>query len=246
MESVKKFPQEKFYVSHFTQITRLRNIIEARALQPTGMSKASGHYTEQAKDKKKYKRSVFYSVMFPDDDGVPIFKDNLPVPGFVYFVFSPKIIEDNANMVGKHGVKEGPIWCKGWNYGKIHEHCYYYEKDKSLSENLHTWRDLIQDKIDLYKSDPNTEKLTSVESRTLNTELLMEGEMPIDMDLLHIYIPKVIYKPIKYSEAFLQKYPLMRGAEERMRKNYEEEEAEVERLIKENPDLPWTRENPFE
>ena len=183
--------------------------------------------------------------MFPDDDGVPIFKDNLLVRGLVFFVFSPQIIEDNANMVGKNGVKQGPIWCKGWNYGKIHKHCYYYEKDKSLSENLNTWRDLIQDNIDLYKSDPNTKKVLSIESNTLVTELLMEGEMPIDMDLLHIYIPKGRYIPVKFSEAFLEKYPSFRGEEVRRRKDYEEEEAEVERLIRENPDLPWTRENPF-
>jgi hypothetical protein len=242
------FPVEKFYVSHFTDIKRIRNIITSRALQPAGMQKNYvGRYRENAEehgDLEKYDNSVFYSIIFPDDDGVPIFKESR-ITGYGFFVFSPKIIEDNAKMVGRRGVSELPIFCKAWNYGKIHEHCYTYETDKSLEENLNSWRQIMSENIKQYMIDPETERLTSAEGRTLNTELLLEGEMPIDMDLIAIYIPKVKHIVVKHSEAFLAKYPFMRGSEERMKKKYEDEEAEVENLIKEHPDLPWTRENPF-
>jgi hypothetical protein len=242
------FPVEKFYVSHFTDIDRIQSILDTRALQPAGMQKNYvGRYRENAEehgDLEKYNKSVFYSIVFPDDNGIPIFEKSF-ISGYGFFVFSPKIIEDNANMLGRHNVSENPIYCRGWNYGEIHEHCYTYETDKSLEENLNTWRNIESEKIKQYMKDPKTEHLISAEGRTLGTELLMEGEMPIDMDLITIYIPKVKRTVLKYPEAFLAKYPFMRGSEERMKKKYEDEEAEVERLIKENPDLPWTRENPF-
>ena len=241
------FPIEKFYVSHFTDIDRIRSIIGSRALQPSGMQKDYvGRYRENAEEEnlKKYDNSVFYSIVFPDDNGIPIFEKSL-VAGYGFFVFSPKIIEDNADMLGRRGVSELPNFCRGWAYGKIHEHCYTYDSDKSLEENLNSWRSIVHENIKQYMKDPKTERLISAEGRTLNTELLLEGEMPIDMDLIAIYIPKV--KPIflKPSEALILKYPWMKGADERAKKRYEDEEEEIERLIKENPDLPWTRENPF-
>jgi hypothetical protein len=242
------FPVDKFYISHFTDIDRIQSILDARALQPAGMQKNYvGRYRENAEehgDLEKYDKSVFYSIVFPDDNGIPIFKESR-ISGYGFFVFSPKIIEDNANMLGRHNVSENPIFCRGWAYGEIHENCYTYDNDKSLEENLNLWRSIMTENIKQYMIDPETERLTSAEGRTLNTEILMEGEMPIDMDLIAIYIPKVKHIVVKHSEAFLAKYPFMRGSEERMKKKYEYEEAEVERLIKENPDLPWTRENPF-
>jgi hypothetical protein len=242
------FPVEKFYVSHFTDIKRIRSIIASRSLQPSGMQKEYvGRYRENAEehgDLEKYNKSLFYSIVFPDDNGIPIFEKSL-VSGYGFFVFSPKIIEDNADMLGRRGVSELPIFCRGWAYGEIHEHCYTYESDKSLKENLNIWRTIVHENIKQYMKDPKTERLISAEGRTLNTELLLEGEMPIDMDLIAIYIPKVKHIVVKYPEAFLVKYPSFRGSEERMKKKYEDEEAEIENLIKENPDLPWTRENPF-
>jgi hypothetical protein len=65
------------------------------------------------------------------------------------------------------------------------------------------------------------------------------------MDLIAIYIPNVSLRFLKPSEALILKYPWMKGAYERSKKRYEDQETEVERLIKEHPDLPWTRENPF-
>lgn len=244
----KSFPVEKFYVSHFTDIKRIQSILDARALQPSGMQKKYiGRYRENAEehgDLKKYDKSVFYSIIFPDDNGVSIFKESF-INGYGFFIFSPKIIEDNAGMLGRRNVSELPIFCRGWAYGEIHENCYKYDSDKSLEENLNSWRQIMSENIKQYMIDPETERLTSAEGRTLNTELLLEGEMPIDMDLIAIYIPKVKLNFLKVSEALLLKYPWMKGADERAKKRYEDEEAEVERLIKENPDLPWTRENPF-
>jgi hypothetical protein len=241
------FPVEKFYVSHFTDIKRIRSILESHALQPSGMQKEyGGRYRENVEEKnlKKYDNSVFYSIVFPDDNGIPIFEESR-ISGYGFFVFSPKIIEDNADMLGRRGISELPIFCQGWAYGEIHEHCYTYESDKSLEENLNIWRTIVHENIKQYMKDPKTENLLSAEGRTLGTELLLEGEMPIDMDLIAIYIPKVKPIIIKYPEDFLAKYPFMRGSDERAKKRYEDEEAEVENLIKENPDLPWTRENPF-
>jgi hypothetical protein len=243
------FPVEKFYVSHFTDINRIRNILKSHALQPSGMQKNYvGRYRENAEehgDLEKYNKSVFYSIIFPDDNGVPIFKESR-ITGYGFFVFSPKIIEDNAKIVGRRGVSELPIFCKAWNYGKIREeYCHTYDTDKSLEENLNSWRQVMSENIKQYMIDPETKRLTSAEGRTLNTELLLEGEMPIDMDLIAIYIPKVKHIVVKLSEDFYKKYPFMRGSEEHMKKQHEDEEKVIETLIKENPDLPWTRENPF-
>jgi hypothetical protein len=243
------FPVEKFYVSHFTDINRIRSIIKSRALQPAGMQKKYvGRYRENAErsgDLKKYDNSVFYSIVFPDNNGVPIFTS--PFEGYAYLIFSPQIIEDNAKMIGRRGVSELPVFCKAWNYGKIREdYCHHYDKEISLEDNLNNWRQVMSRHIEQYMKDPKTEKLTSQEGGTLNTELLLEGEMPIDMDLITIYIPKFEYKPRpKLSEAFYEKYPSFRGSEERQKKIYETNEIVIENLIKEHPDLPWTRENPF-
>jgi hypothetical protein len=91
-----------------------------------------------------------------------------------------------------------------------------------------------------YEEDPSKERLVQMESETLNAELLIEGEMPIDMDLLYIYIPQDDFK-YNYSEENLKKYPFLAKTKAIMEKQKEE----LENLIKEHPDLPWTRENPF-
>ena len=250
------FPIEKFYVSHFTRVHNLKSIIEARALQPPIFQENfDSYYYETAEEKgnqEKYKKSIFYSIIFPDSKGIPIYRDEefgggQAGGGYVYFIFSSKIIEDNANMLNRRHITELPIFCKGWNYGKTDiDKCDIYDTNISLYENLNKWREKIKKAIQKYEEDPYQESLVSAESNTLGTELLMEGEMPIDMDLITIYIPKFEYKPRpKLSEAFYEKYPSFRGSEERQKKIYETNEIVIENLIKEHPDLPWTRENPF-
>jgi hypothetical protein len=83
-------------------------------------------------------------------------------------------------MYGRRGVKDLPIFCKGWNYGAIDQNCYYYDTKKSLEENLNIWRTIaLKEK---FSFDPWTS--TSV------NEILMEGEMPLDLDLVGIYVTK--------------------------------------------------------
>ena len=88
------FPVEKFYVSHFTDINRIRSIVESRALQPSGMQKDYvGRYRENAEEYgylKKYDKSVFYSIVFPDDNGIPIFEEEPAVNDSAVF-FRPNI-----------------------------------------------------------------------------------------------------------------------------------------------------------
>jgi hypothetical protein len=251
------FPIEKFYVSHFAKIHNLKKILESRSLQPPKLQRqifkekkpeeewSGSDYYENAKERggdiEKYDKSIFYSILFPDSKGNPIFRDTKS--RYVYFIFSPRIIEDNSSMIGRYGITEPPVFCEGWSYGKIKEEdCRYYNKDLTLEENLNSWRDSILYMIKDYEEDPSKERLIQAESDTLNAELLMEGEMPIDMDLLYIYIPNFesIFE-YNYTEEQLKKFPFLVKAKESM----EKQKKELETLIKEYPDLPWTRENPF-
>lgn len=243
------FPTDKFYVSHFTRVHNLENIIKVRALQPPIFQENfDSYYYETAEEKgnqEKYKKSIFYSIIFPDSKGNPIYRNEefdggQAGGGYAYFIFSPKIIEDNANMLNRRHISELPIFCKGWNYGKTDiDKCDNYDTNISLYENLNKWRNKIKKSIQKYEEDPYQEKIVSVESNTLGTELLMEGEMPIDMDLIAIYIPEqIIYQ---YTEEQIKKKPFLEKVQDGLRKEAEE----LETLIKENPDLPWTREFPF-
>lgn len=242
-----EFPTNKFYVTHFTEHDELIKIVKSRSLKPTNLIRESNkdfvsRYEDLAKENgygnmEKYGKSIFYSIIFPDNDGIPIIKIHKLN---VLFVFSPKIIEDNAKMIGRRGVTETPIFCKGWDYGKINkEKCIKYNKDLSLNKNLNIFRNRIQDYINRYHENGKVyeEKLFQVESQTLNTELLMEGEMPIDLDLLYIYVPEIMIM----SESVVKKYPMFAKANE-----YKKElKEEVEKVIAENPDLPWIRTDPF-
>jgi hypothetical protein len=249
------FPAEKFYVSHFTKIHNLKKILKSHSLQPQKLQQQlfeeenieeewyGSDYYENAKERggdiEKYNKSIFYSILLPDSKGNPIFRDRKY--RYVYFIFSPRIIEDNADMIGRHGVTALPVFCEGWSYGKIKEEdCRYYNTNLTLEENLNSWRDSVLYMIKDYEEDPSKERLVQMESETLNTELLIEGEMPIDMDLLYIYIPQDDFK-YNYTEENLKKYPFLAKTKAFMEKQKEE----LENLIKEHPDLPWTRENPF-
>jgi len=243
-----EFPTDKFYVTHFTEHKHLKKIIESRSLQPTNLIRElnDNNYISRYEDMsenigkgdlEKYGKSVFYSIVFPDNDGLSIIH---PHKLNVLLIFSPKIIEDNANMVGRRGVTETPIFCKGWHFGEIKEEdCLKYDKSLSLNKNLNIFRNHIQDLIDRYHKNGKVyeEKLFQVESQTLNSELLMEGEMPIDLDLLYIYVPDIIMTP----DALIKKNPMFAKANE-----YKKElQVEVEKVIAENPDLPWIRSFPF-
>jgi hypothetical protein len=103
-------------------------------------------FYKEAKDKEKYAKSVFYGFVFPNKDGIIKYE---PHNANIHFVFSSKIIQDNANMYGCEGVNDLPIFCKGWNYGAIDNNCYYYNCKESLEENLNTWRNIaLQEKYD--------------------------------------------------------------------------------------------------
>jgi hypothetical protein len=80
----------------------------------------------------------------------------------------------------------------------------------------------------------------SVMNGTLGSELLMEGEMPIELDLLHIYVPYPTIQ-IQMAEAMLSKMPTF----QKIIDNYKKQEEELDQMIKKYDHLPWTRDNPF-
>ena len=253
------FPENKFYVSHFTRTHNLKEILESRALQPVNLQKAldpkfaEPDYYESAAEygnQEKYGRSNFYSIIFPDSKGKPIFRTHNKVgelsETYVYFIFSSRIIEDNAKMVGNHDVIEPPVFCKGWTYGKItKERCSYYDSSISLKDNLNLWRDSIIKGIKKYEEDPYTEKLVQPESLTIATEIMIEGEMPLDLDLIYIFIPKNNFVPGKYPKSFYKKMPDMRELEKELKKEYDDADKKLQELMDKYPELPWTRDDPF-
>jgi hypothetical protein len=243
---------DKFYVSHFSRKSALKDILKSYALQPLGLRREifkekypekewyDPQFYEDAKnegDIVKYDKSIFYSILFPDNDGIPIFKPT--ISHNIYFIFSPKIIEDNVNMVNTKNVTELPIFCSGWYYGKKpEEKCIVYDTSKSLVENLNIFRETKSQAIDFYHKNGKQyfRNIMPIQSGTLRSELLMEGEMPIELDLEYIYVPK--FKPEVYSQEMLKMFPGLRKANK-------EEELELQKLMDENPHLPWIRENPF-
>lgn len=250
------YSSDKFYISHYTHKNNLKDILTSFSLQPLQLQQEllnksnpnnefTSEYFEDSKEKgnpEKYKKSIFYSILFPDNDGIPIFDPQ--VPGMeAYFIFSPKIVEDNANMVGTRDITEGPIFCKGWNYGKIiSDKCILYDSKKSLKENLNIWRKSIESVIQKYHENEKiySSDYMSVMNGTLGSELLMEGEMPIELDLLHIYVPYPTIQ-IQMAEAMSSKMPIFQGIID----DYKKQEEELEQMIKKYDHLPWTREHPF-
>jgi hypothetical protein len=251
------FSTDKFYVSHFTSKDNLEYILESMSLQPLSLQEqlfkhknpdkefANTYYYETSEDQgdpEKYKRSIFYSILFPDNDGIPIF--NPPEPGKeAFFIFSPKIVSDNNSMVGNYNIQEGPIFCKGWHFGKTSsEKCIHYDNSKSLEENLNSWRTYVAPMIQVYHENNKefTSGIMGVQSGALGTELLLEGEMPIELDLVHIYVPPQTLQ-IQMMEGMVKINPKFQKAVDLMN----QEEEEVEKLMKEFDYLPWTRENPF-
>jgi hypothetical protein len=245
-----KFSKDKFFVCHFTYKDRLRSIVENYALVPPKVLKRiyevenpgeeweGSWYMNLAEEREtgnmnKYMKSIFYSILFPDNNGDTMFK---PVNTLAYFIFSPKIIQDNAAMVGHRDVTEGPIFCNGWNFGNTsEEECIHYNTSKSLEENLHIFRDKVSTMIDIYSKYNYTEKVFQSEG-VPNCELLMEGEMPIELDLLHIYVPRQNFNLEKMNKnnIFYKAYLGLK-----------EQDESIDKLIEEYPHLPWTRENPF-
>jgi hypothetical protein len=245
------FNSDKFFVCHFTDKDKLRSIVENYALVPPNVLKrmyeethlgeewSGTRYMNLAEDRetgsmKKYMKSIFYSILFPDNNGDTMFR---PYNGLAYFIFSPKIIQDNASMIGHRDVTEEPIFCKGWNFGTISEEkCIHYNTSKSLEENLHTFRDHVSAMIDAYSENKDAEKVFQAEG-VPNCELLMEGEMPIELDLLHIYVPRqnfAFMEKLDKNSFFYKGLLVLKEVDESM-----------DKLIEEYPYLPWTRENPF-
>jgi hypothetical protein len=179
-------PSDKFFITHTTNINNLESILENRSLQPLSLIRklskdkisyeSISNYYSQAKNKEKYINSVFYGFLYPTKENELLYKPFSDI----HFIFSSNIVKDNAFMYGRRGVKDLPIFCKGWNYGAIDQNCYYYDTKKSLEENLNIWRVIALNKK--FSFDPWTS--TSV------NEILMEGEMPLDLDLVCIYVTK--------------------------------------------------------
>ena len=79
------FSNKDFYIVHSTKIGNLPKILESQSLKPIGSQKdgvkkkkRNTLFFEQAKelgDIQKYKKSIFYSIIFPDDDKYPIFEE---------------------------------------------------------------------------------------------------------------------------------------------------------------------------
>jgi hypothetical protein len=249
---------DKFYVSHFSSKFALKSILESYALQPLGLRREI--FKQKHKDDKtsvwhdplfyefardegsteKYDKSIFYSIIFPDNDGNPIFKPTQNDK--VYFIFSPKIIEDNVTMLNTKNFTELPIFCSGWYYGKTpEEKCIVYDTSKSLTENLNNFRTIKNWAIDFYHKNGKQylHNIMPLLSGTLRSELLMEGEMPLELDLVYIYVPKS--KPVKYTQKMLKMFPDLLEVD----KELELEELKLQKLIDENPHLPWIRKNPF-
>ncbi len=63
--------------------------------------------------------------------------------------------------------------------------------------------------------------------------------MPIELDLVYIYVPK--FKPVVYSQKMLKMFQEL----QKVNKEQEVEELELQKRIDENPHLPWIHENPF-
>jgi hypothetical protein len=176
---------DKFFITHTTNISKLKSILKSRSLQPLELRKKlskdeieyeeiSDFYSE-SKNKEKYVKSVFYGFLFPDENNIIEYNPKIDV----HLIFSPKIIKDNANMYGCRDVKDLPVFCKEWKYGTIDENCYYYDCKKSLEENLNIWRSIALTNTEL-----------NIWTSTTNNEILMEGEMPLDADLIAIYVPE--------------------------------------------------------
>jgi hypothetical protein len=213
------------------------------------------NYEETAQgigDIEKYRKSIFYSIIFRDDDGDPIFEP--PRLSEAYLIFSPKIIEDNAKHIMGFDEKSLPVFCNGWSYGKIKpEASKYYDTSLNLEENMKAWRSMLQSDIDKYhkvyknsKESINSnnilleEKLIQVESGTLVSELLLEGEMPIDLDLIYIYVSE---EPEELRIKMNQMY--IKIGKEYVVEVREKQRQELEQLILDHPELPWIRKNPF-
>lgn len=215
-------PQDKFYVTHTTSLYNLKAILEARSIQPLILKKklyeekykeeidyeSLSTYYENAKDKEKYIKSVFYGFVHPNKDGVIKYE---PHNVDIHFIFSSKIIQDNAKMYGCEGINDLPIFCKGWNYGAIDKNCYYYNCKESLEENLNTWRNIaLQEK----------ESFNPWTGTNMN-EILLEGEMPLDLDLVCIY-----------------------ASDDVERYNIDKNESIIGNLMKQYPEYKWIRNIP--
>jgi hypothetical protein len=138
--------------------------------------------------------SIFYGFVFPDEQGNIDYK---PMDSSVHFIFSSKILEDNANMYGCRGVHDLPIFCRGWNYGAIDKNCHYYNCKENLEENVNRWRNIA---LTNGKDLPPADYINPWTGTSMN-EILLEGEMPLDMDLIGIYTNG------KYSKDTIEKYP---------------------------------------
>jgi hypothetical protein len=221
------FPNKDFHIVHSTNIGNLPKILESQSLKPIGSQKnRTTEFYKSAKDLgdiQKYKKSIFYSIIFPDDDSYPIFEEIDETA--IHFVFSPKLITSKL----KSSPKEEPFFCKGWHYGKFDKSCFYYDKKLSLNKNLNNWRKKANKYIQSYQEyrDENPFLLKGLLNTfgTLNTELLLEGETFLDIpELEYIYVPEQEYFYSDIQES-----------------NYKK----IEKLIQKYPELPWIRENPF-
>lgn len=187
------YSKDRFFVTHTTNSSNLEYILETGSIQPLSLQKKlfeeqnpgknftyefNSDYYGKSKDSKKYINSVFYGFLYPNKDG-EIHYDPMMLGSSVHFIFSSKIIQDNANMYGCRKVHDLPIFCKGWNYGKIDEKCSYYNCKRSLEYNLNKWRNIML----------KTESSFNPWNGMNMNEILLEGEMPIDLDLVAIYLP---------------------------------------------------------
>jgi len=105
---------KEFYISHFTTLEALVDIVKIGSLLPLCDQKSL--YGEKCKlpkyydtvkgigDLDKYDKSIFYSIIFLDNSRL-LFKPN---PGKIYLIFPPKILTGRIST-----------FCKGWSYGKI-------------------------------------------------------------------------------------------------------------------------------
>jgi hypothetical protein len=202
-------PSNKFYLTHSTNIFRLENILKDRSIRPLSLSRKIfkeknpgkrfnysdySDYYKHAENSKKYSDSIFYGFLFPERDGTLIYGPLLSKHQ-VHFIFSSKIVEDNAKMYGCRGVNELPVFCEGWNYGGVDQGCFYYKCEETLETNLNIWRNLAFD-FETYNMG------SDVWIGGYHNEILLEGEMPLDLDLIAILVPKS-----KESKELKKKYP---------------------------------------
>ena len=139
------FSEDDYYVLHVTPYVVLDRILKSKnLLSQEKKGENRGHNfgaviednDEDTEDNKIYNKSVFTSIVFPyhGKDKIKYTFNRFPLKVWplAYLIFKSKVIKKSIHF------------CPGWNFGKITERCFLYDKEKSLLENLTLWYDMMR------------------------------------------------------------------------------------------------------